>query len=67
MADESRDDAGEAQVQQAAEKHAEQGFIGTEVDPTPNAHYTVSGVGAGRPTPETDAKAAAKAKEATRL
>jgi hypothetical protein len=35
------------------------GFRGFEVDPTPNEHYTVSGVIDGKPTPETDADHAA--------
>lgn len=48
----------------------EQGFRGTEVDPTPNENYTVAGVTSGAPTPETDdaardeAEAAAKARAA---
>lgn len=40
------------------------GFFGVEVDGTPDDNYTVAGVLAGKPTPETDAKAAAAAKEA---
>lgn len=43
-------------------KETEQGFRGIEVDPTPNEHYTVGGVVEGKPTPETDAESAAKAK-----
>lgn len=31
----------------------EQGYIGTVPDPTPNLHYTMPGVLAGLPTPET--------------
>jgi hypothetical protein len=41
------------------------GFLGYEVDPTDDHAYTVAGVLAGKPTPETDSKAAAAAKEAT--
>jgi hypothetical protein len=41
-----------------AQEHAA-GFFGVEVDPTPNEHYTVAGVLAGKPTPETDAELAA--------
>jgi hypothetical protein len=33
------------------------GFLGAGIDPTPNENYTVEGVTAGKPTPETDAKA----------
>ena len=42
----------------------EQGYVGDEVDPTPNEHYTVEGVTSGKPTPETDEKAAAKVRQA---
>lgn len=45
----------------------EQGFRGDPVDPTPNENYTVAGVTAGAPTPETDASLAAEAREATRV
>ena len=31
----------------------EKGFRGTQADPTPNENYTVAGVTAGAPTPET--------------
>jgi hypothetical protein len=41
------------------------GFLGTKVDPTPNTSYTISGVTAHKPTPETDEKAAEKAKART--
>lgn len=41
-----------------------QGFIGERVDPTPDAAYTLAGVTAGKPTPETDDKAAKKADDA---
>lgn len=65
MAD-TKKDLGQAEVQKLAEEEAEQGFRGVKVDPTPNHHYTVPGVLAGKPTPETDDKQAAKAeKEAT--
>lgn len=50
--------------QPALDKANEQGFLGDKVDPTPDAHYTVAGVVAGKPTPETDDKAAKKADEA---
>lgn len=52
------------QVQEAVDRETEQGFRGVEVDPTPNENYTVSGVTAGKPTPETDEKAAKAAREA---
>lgn len=54
----------EDQVQAAVDEETEQGFRGTEVDPTPNENYTAAGSAAGKPTPETDGKSAAKAREA---
>lgn len=48
-------DAGVDQVQATVDAENAQGFRGTKVDPTPNEHYTVAGVTAGKPTPETDA------------
>jgi hypothetical protein len=57
-------DAGEKEVQQRVDQEQEQGFVGTEVDPTPNENYTVQGVAAGKPTPETDAGAAKEARDA---
>lgn len=37
------------------------GLLGVEVDPTPDSHYTVAGVLAGKPVPESDPDAAAAA------
>lgn len=56
--------AGQDQVQKKVDEETDQGFRGDKVDPTPDSHYTVAGVTAGKPTPETDEKAAAKADEA---
>ena len=42
----------------------EQGFVGDEVDQTPNENYTVAGVTSGKPTPETTSAPAAKVREA---
>ena len=39
------------------------GFLGREVDPTPDENYTVAGVIAGKPVPETHADALALATE----
>ena len=47
-------DAAQKEVQKAVDKAEEKGYLGVEVDPTPDAHYTVAGVLAGEPTPETD-------------
>jgi hypothetical protein len=41
------------EVKEKVDQETEQGFRGTEVDDTPNENYTVSGVLAGKPTPET--------------
>jgi hypothetical protein len=57
-------DSGEAEVQSNVDEETEQGFRGTPVDPTPRENYTVEGVTSGKPTPETDDKAKAKAREA---
>lgn len=53
----------EDQVQAAVDEETERGYNGIEVDPTPNENYTLKGVTSGKPTPETDEKAAAKAAE----
>lgn len=53
----SKSDAGQAEVQAKVDKETDQGYWGTKVDPTPNEHYTVDGVIAGKPTPETGADA----------
>lgn len=55
MSDETiTDPAPDAEVQAKVDEETEQGFRGIEVDPTPNENYTVAGVTAGKPTPETD-------------
>lgn len=54
-------EAGNEQVQEAKDQEDEQGFRGTEVDPTPNEAYTLQGVTEGQPTPETDPEAAREA------
>jgi hypothetical protein len=43
-----------AKVQTVFDQESAQGFRGVEVDKTPNENYTVQGVLAGAPTPETD-------------
>jgi len=52
-------------AQKATDRAAARGFLGVEVDPTPNSAYTVAGVTAGEPTPETDADRAAAARKAS--
>lgn len=59
MAD--KKDAGQAEVQKMMDKETEQGFVGTEVDQTPNENYTFAGQAKGLPTPETDPATKAKA------
>ena len=54
MADSKSKDVGQEQVQKAADAEAEKGLAGDEVDPTPNENYTVAGVLAGKPTPESE-------------
>lgn len=57
-------EAGAEQVQQRVDEEQDQGFVGTEVDPTPNENYTLAGVTSGKPTPETDERAAEEARKA---
>lgn len=57
-------DAGTKAVEEVLDAEEDQGFRGTKVDPTPNENYTVEGVLAGAPTPETDEKAADEARKA---
>lgn len=61
----AKSDGGQAEVQKIVDKEQEQGFVGDEVDPTPNENYTLQGVVAGKPTPETDDKAATEARTAS--
>lgn len=58
---------GADEVQANVDAENEQGFRGVKVDPTPDEHYTVAGVTAGKPTPETDADAHADAHHAAML
>ena len=55
-------EAGNKQVQEAVNDETEKGYRGFVPDPTPNENYTVAGVTAGLPTPETDEKLAAEAR-----
>lgn len=49
-----KDDA-QAEVQKVFDEAEDKGYLGVPVDPTPKENYTVAGVLAGKPTPETDA------------
>jgi hypothetical protein len=53
-----------SEVQKTVDAETEQGFVGTAVDPTDRANYTVEGVTSGAPTPETDEGAAEAARKA---
>lgn len=59
-------DLGLDEVQRNADEELKEGYRGVKVDPTPNSHYTVEGVLAEKPTPETDADAQAEALKASR-
>jgi hypothetical protein len=61
MTTKKTNDVGQDQVQDAVDIETEQGFRGTQVDPTPDSAYSVAGVNKDAPTPETDDDAAAKA------
>jgi len=54
-------DLGGDEAQAKMDEETSQGFRGMNVDPTPDEHYTVAGVTANKPTPETDLAAARKA------
>jgi hypothetical protein len=47
------------ELQERVDEAERKGFYGVEADPTPDEHYSVSGVTAGKPTPETDKGGAA--------
>lgn len=65
--DESQVKASADEVQANMDEINDKGYMGERTDPTPLENYTVAGVVAGKPTPETDAKAAAKAAEVTNV
>ena len=49
------------EVQKRFDAAHEKGYFGVSPDPTPREHYTIAGVIAGKPTPETDEQAKADA------
>jgi hypothetical protein len=67
MAARKEDDFGQAEVQAKKDAEDAQGVIGHKVDPTPDEHYTVAGVTAGKPTPETDPDHRAKVRAETEV
>lgn len=60
-------DGGAAEVDEKIDQEQEQGYRGTTPDPTPNENYTVAGVVAGKPTPETDEDAGEEARKARQI
>lgn len=54
MAEKVPADAGQKEVQAKVDEAAEKGFFGESPDKTPRENYTLTGVGKGAPTPETD-------------
>lgn len=53
-------EAAKGDAQEQVDEEQKKGYRGDKVDPTPNEHYTVPGVLAGLPTPETDPEHAHK-------
>lgn len=47
------DDAGQDEVQARFDEANKKGYFGTTPDETPNENYTLQGVAANKPTPET--------------
>lgn len=54
-------DLGQSELQAHFDEAHAKGYFGQSTDPTPNEHYTISGVLAGKPTPETNYEAALEA------
>lgn len=54
MTEAKKETAAKGDVQEQSDAEEAKGYHGVKVDPTPNDHYTVAGVLAGKPTPETD-------------
>lgn len=48
------EDAGQAEVQAKFDEAEAKGYFGNSPDSTPNENYTLAGVNAGKPTPETE-------------
>ncbi len=54
MATNKSTDSGEAEVQATFDEASEKGYFGELADDNPNENYTLKGVAAGKPTPETN-------------
>lgn len=63
----SKDDAGQAEVQQKFDEELAKGYSGDkprlDAGDYPNENYTLAGVTSGKPTPETERKHPDKAKK----
>lgn len=59
--DKSATETAANEVQKKVDAAEEKGYFGVSPDPTPRENYTVAGVTAGKPTPETDEQARADA------
>lgn len=46
-------DAGQSEVQAKVDEAEDKGYFGERADKTPLENYTLAGVAAGKPTPET--------------
>jgi hypothetical protein len=57
------EDAAATEAQRVVDTVEDRGFLGVEVDSTPNENYTVAGVLAGKPTPESDLEHARKVRQ----
>lgn len=56
-------DKAQEEVQKAVDAAEDKGYVGVPVDPTDKHAYTVAGVIAGEPTPETDPEHARKVRQ----
>ncbi|GGM04772.1 hypothetical protein GCM10010099_21120 [Streptomyces cinereus] len=56
-------DEAQQEVQKVFDEATDKGYLGVPVDPTDKHAYTVAGVVAGEPTPETDAEHARKVRQ----
>jgi len=64
---EEGDDVGQEELQERVDAEEEFGMRGIKVDPTPNEAYTVAGVTAGQPTPETDEELRVEARNVRKI
>lgn len=65
MADTKKVEKAEEQVEKAVSEVNDQGYTGVKVDQTPDENYTLAGVVAGKPVPETAADPVVARREAS--